>query len=66
MGSVAGAIASIWNQWSMTVNLLAPPSSAIRAVSANVGAIDAGAPGRVKFTKWIPRCMETPQIWARR
>ena len=53
-----GAAGSIWNQWSMTVKVVAPPSSAMRAVSAKAEARDAGAPGSVKSTKWMPRCME--------
>ena len=51
MGSSAVAIISIWNQWSMRVNVDTPPSSATRAVSASAAASEAGAPGRVKLTK---------------
>ena len=44
------AKASIWNQWSMTVKVEAPPSSAICAVWPSVEGSDAGAPGRLCLT----------------
>ena len=43
--------ASIWNQWSMTVNHEAPISSAALAVSAMAGASAAEPPGMVKSMK---------------
>ena len=45
---MAGAICSIWNQWSISVNPDTPTSSATRAVAASVGAIDSRGAGEVE------------------
>src|SRR5919206_434076 len=55
MGSAGPPSCSIWNQWSMSVNQAAPPSSATCAVSARVAASRSGPPGNVMFAKWMPR-----------
>src|ERR1700677_1491811 len=57
MGSCAVANSSIWNQWSIRVNVEQPTSSAARAVAARVGARASGPPGSVKLAKWIPSSM---------
>jgi hypothetical protein len=53
MGSAEVASCSIWNQWSMTVKVEQPPSSAARAVAVRIEASDSGWPGRVKSGKWM-------------
>ena len=48
MGSSAGHIMSIWNQWSMTESVRTPIASAVSASDAKVGPIAPAPPGQVK------------------
>src|SRR5215210_7973932 len=48
MGSSASPTTPIWKKWSITHILAKPASSAVLAISANFGPIEAGASGQVK------------------
>src|SRR5215211_6142 len=48
MGSSASPTTPIWKKWSITQMLAKPASSAVLAISASFGPIEAGASGQVK------------------
>src|SRR5215210_298487 len=48
MGSSTSPTTPIWKKWSITQMLAKPDSSAVLAISANLGPIEVGASGQVK------------------
>src|SRR5437868_10418614 len=57
MGSSAGAIQSIWNQWSMNDIVRTPMASARWASSPTPGPIPEGPPAQSKRETWRSSCM---------